>query len=85
MPSASFEMNKEVEYVRGVLGELRLIVGEMRGKGDAFELDSGVRERLAAWASRMSRSTWSWASPGVSPTVRPTNRERHIGRRLSQK
>ena len=47
MPSASFEMNKEVEYVRGVLGELRLIVGEMRGKGDAFELDPGVLERLA--------------------------------------
>ena len=35
------------EQVRGVLGELRLVIGEMRDEGDAFELDPGVLERLA--------------------------------------
>lgn len=35
------------EQIRGVLGELRLVIGEMRNEGDAFELDPGARERLA--------------------------------------
>jgi polyhydroxyalkanoate synthesis regulator phasin len=35
------------EQVRGVLGALRPIIGEMQSEGNAFELDPGVRERLA--------------------------------------
>jgi beta-lactamase regulating signal transducer with metallopeptidase domain len=35
------------EQVRGVIGTLRPIIGEIQSKGNVFKLDPGVRERLA--------------------------------------